>query len=98
VAERPMNTRQLQLALEVVAYELGRRPGDYAATDPIAALERVRDAANALPANGALLRESYPALVELATAALTALGSMPEPDEVDGLLDFGGFELWRAQR
>jgi hypothetical protein len=98
VAPRPLNSRQLQLALEVIAYELERRRGDYVVADPIAALERVRDAAGALPTGGAPLRESYPALVELAASALTALGSMPEPSEVDGLLDFGGFELWRNQR
>jgi hypothetical protein len=37
-------------------------------------------------------------VVALAVHALTALGSMPEPTEVDGLLEFGGFELWRRQR
>jgi hypothetical protein len=98
VAPRHLNSRQLQLALEVVAYELERRRDEYVVADPIAALERVREAASALPPAGAVLRESYPALVELTTAALTALGSMPEPGDVDGLLDFGGFELWRAQR
>jgi hypothetical protein len=30
--------------------------------------------------------------------SLAALGTMPEPTEVDGLLDYGGFDLWRRQR
>jgi hypothetical protein len=93
-----MSLDQLRLALEVVAYELERHPECYRAGDPIGALEEVRGCADALPPPGAPLRESYPAVVALAVHALTALGSMPEPTEVDGLLEFGGFELWRRQR
>ena len=95
---RPVSFQQLQRALEVVAYELDRRPDEYRFDDPITALEQVRGAAGAMPALGAPLRESYPALVELTVRALAALGSMPEPAEVDGLLEFGGFDLWRDQR
>jgi hypothetical protein len=91
-------SRQLRLALEVITYERERHPDRYDTTDPITALERVRAAAAKLPPEGATLREFYPALVALAASALSALGAMPEPAEVDGLLDFGGFELWRAQR
>jgi hypothetical protein len=98
VPSRPVSIRQLQLALEVIAYELERRPDDYRFGDPITALEQVRVAAASLPPAGAPLRESYPAIVELAARALAALGSMPEPSEVDGLLEFGGFDLWRRQR
>ena len=98
VAPRPVSLQQLPRALELVAYALARRPDDYRVEDPITALEHARLAAGSLPAIGAPLREAYPALVELAVRSLVALGSMPEPSEVDGLLEFGGFELWRDQR
>jgi hypothetical protein len=94
----PLPIGQLERALEVIAYELERRPGQYRVADPNSALERVREAAEALPPEGATLREVYPALVELAVHSLAALGTMPEPTEVDGLLDYGGFDLWRRQR
>jgi hypothetical protein len=94
----PLPIGQLERALEVIAYEIERRPDDYRIADAITALERVREAAASLPPDGAPLRESYPALVELTVCALAALGAMPEPSEVDGLLDYGGFELWRRQR
>jgi hypothetical protein len=94
----PLPIGHLERALEVIAYELQRRPDDYRFADAIAALERTREAARSLPADGAPLRESYPALVELAACALAALGALPEPGEVDGLLDYGGFDLWRRQR
>jgi hypothetical protein len=96
--DRRVSANQLQLALEVVAYELERRPEEYAVADPITALELVREAAAALPPAGTPLKESYPAIVELAVHALAALGSMPEPTDVDGLLEYGGFDLWRTQR
>jgi hypothetical protein len=96
-SRRP-TAEQLQLALEIVAYELERRPEAYDVADPITALERVREAAGALPPSGVPLRESYPAVVELAVQALVALGSMPEPSDVDGMLDYAGFDLWRRQR
>jgi hypothetical protein len=95
---RRVSAEQLQRALEVVAYELERRPDEYAVADPITALERVHAAAAALPTEGCPLKESYPAVVELAVHALAALGSLPEPTEVDGLLEFGGFDLWKKQR
>jgi len=98
VAEQPPSGDQLRQALEVVAYELQRRADLYRIADPIAALEQVHRAASALPPVGSPLRVSYPALVELATRALLALATMPAPNEVDGLTDFGGFELWRQQR
>jgi hypothetical protein len=88
----------LRRALEVVAYELERRAEDYSPTDPIGALEAVRAAASALPPSGARLHDSYPALVELTTRAIAALGAMPEPTEIDGLTEYGGFDLWRRQR
>ncbi|HET6951625.1 MAG TPA: hypothetical protein VFI47_14685 [Acidimicrobiales bacterium] len=40
----------------------------------------------------------YPDVVRLAARALLALGSLPEPDEVDGLSGFEGLDLWRASR
>jgi hypothetical protein len=94
----PLPIGQLQRALEVIAYELERRPEQYGVADPISALELVREAAEALPSEGATLREVYPALVELAVRSLAALGTLPEPGEVDGLLDYGGFDLWRRSR
>jgi hypothetical protein len=94
----PLPIAHLQRALEVIAYELERRPDDYRAGDPITALERLQDAAAALPPAGSPLRDTYPAVVAIAAGALAALGTLPEPSEVDGLLDFGGFELWRRQR
>ena len=94
----PLPQEQLRRALEVVAYELERRPDEYRTTDPIGALEQVRAAAEALPPSGARLHTSYPALVELTTRALAALGAMPEPSEIDGLTEFGGFDLWRRSR
>ncbi|MGK2947876.1 MAG: hypothetical protein ACSLFP_04830 [Acidimicrobiales bacterium] len=87
----------LRLALEVVAYELERRPADYRCADPIEALERLRETP-APPGEGAPLKESYPAVVTLAARALVALASLPEPDEVDGLSDLAGFEEWRRHR
>lgn len=98
VSRGPLSEEQLRRALEIIAYELERRSDDYRTTDPIGALEGVRAAALALPPRGARLNVSYPALVELATRALAALGSMPEPNEIDGLTEFGGFDLWRRQR
>ncbi len=87
----------LRLALEVVAYELERRPAHYRCADPIEALERLR-ATPGPPAEGGALKESYPAVVELATRALVALAALPEPTEVDGLSDLAGFDEWRRQR
>jgi hypothetical protein len=98
VSGGPLPQAQLRRALEVVAYDLERRPEVYRSADAIDALEQVRTAAAALPPAGAPLRESYPALVELTTRALAALGAMPEPGDVDGLTEFAGFDLWRAQR
>jgi hypothetical protein len=94
----PLPTPQLRLALEVIAYELQRRPEAYTRTDAISALEAVRTAAAALGGAGVPLRESYPRLVELAVWTLAALGALPEPSEVDGLSEFGGFDLWRHSR
>lgn len=87
----------LRLALEVVAYELERRPADHRCADPIEALERLR-ATPAPPGEGSPLKEVYPAVVTLATRALVALASLPEPDEVDGLSELAGFDEWRRQR
>ncbi len=87
----------LRLALEVVAYELERRPAHYRCADPIEALERLR-ATPGPPAEGGALKESYPAVVELATRALVALAALPEPTEVDGRSDLAGFDEWRRQR
>jgi hypothetical protein len=86
----------LRLALEVVAYELERRPEAYRCADPIDALERLR--ATPGPPDAGALKESYPAVVELATRALVALAALPEPDDVDGLSDLAGFDEWRRQR
>jgi hypothetical protein len=94
----PVPIGHLQRALEIVAYEFERRPDDHRVDDPISALERLRAASAALPPDGSPLRETYPAVVALAASALAALGSLPDPSEVDGLLDYGGFELWRRQR
>lgn len=98
VSPRPVTDEQLRRALEVIAYELERRPEHYATLDPIAALEQLRVCADELPSAGSPLRTSYPAVVELAVRAVAALGSLPEPSEVDGLTDFAGFDLWRRQR
>ena len=74
----PLPQEQLRRALEVVAYELERRPDEYRTTDPIGALEQVRAAAEALPPSGARLHTSYPALVELTTRA-TGPGVIENP-------------------
>ena len=94
----PLSGEQLRRALEVIAYELERRPEHYGTTDAIAALDDMRSCADGLPPAGSPLKVSYPAVVELAVRAITALGSLPEPSEVDGLTDFAGFDLWRRQR
>jgi hypothetical protein len=89
---------QLRLALELVAYELARHPSEHRPADAIAALDEVRSAAARLPPSGTPLRATYEPLLELATAAVVALGELPEPDEVDGLTALAGFAEWREQR
>jgi hypothetical protein len=84
--------------MEVVGYELQTRGDRDAGSDPITALERLRDTAAAFPATGAALADVYPDVVRLAAQALLALGSMPEPDEIDGLRGFEGFDIWRQSR
>jgi hypothetical protein len=98
VTDRPVPIDALRRALEVVSYELERHPERYRCQDAIEALDELRLAAAALPAVGAPLSETYPAVVAVAVRALAALSGLPEPTEVDGLADFGGFDLWRAQR
>jgi hypothetical protein len=84
--------------MEVVGYELSAHGERYAGADPITALERLRATAAAFPPAPAALAEVYPDAVRLAAHALLALGSMPEPDEIDGLRGFEGFDLWRQSR
>jgi hypothetical protein len=98
VDRQPAGYRRLHLALEIVGYELALRGDDYAVSDPIAALDALRDQAAAHPSEATTLAEVYPEVVQLAARALLALGSLPEPDEVDGLVGFEGFELWRQSR
>jgi len=98
VTDRPVPIDALRRALEVVAYELERQPDQYRCQDAIEALDELRVAAARLPAIGAPLSETYPAVVAVAVRALAALSGLPEPTEVDDLKDFGGFDLWRAQR
>jgi hypothetical protein len=88
----------LRLGLELVAYELARRPNAVRPRDPIAAVEAALEAARQLPAAGAALCELYEPLLRLAADALVALSSLPEPDEVDGLTSLAGFDQWRRQR
>jgi len=98
VTSQPAAYRRLHLAMEVVGYELQLHGEDYAGTDPIAALEALRARAAAFPPESRALAEIYPEVVRLAIRALLALGSLPEPDEVDGLSGFEGFDLWRKSR
>jgi hypothetical protein len=89
---------QLQRAMQVVAYELEIRAGDLARLDAIGALEALRAEAAEFPAPGCPLHEVYPALVRTTVLALLALGSMPDPDEIDRLEGFEGFGVWRESR
>jgi hypothetical protein len=84
--------------MEVVGYELQTHGDRYAGTDPITALERLREAAAAFPTAPTALADVYPDVVRLAAHALLALGSVPEPDEIDGLRGFEGFDFWRQNR
>lgn len=98
MTDRPVPIDALRRALEVVAYELERRPEQYRCQDAIEALDELRRAAASLPPGGAPLHETYPAVVAVAVRALAALSGLPEPTEVDDLGDYGGFDLWRSQR
>lgn len=98
MTDRPVPIDALRRALEVVAYELERRPERYRCQDAIEALDELRHAAASLPPAGAPLHETYPAVVAVAVRALAALSGLPEPTEVDDLGDYGGFDLWRSQR
>jgi len=98
MTDRAVPIGALRRALEVVAYELERHPERYRCQDAIEALDELRRAAATVPPVGAPLRDTYPAVVAVAVRALAALSGMPEPTVVDGLEDFGGFDLWRAQR
>ena len=93
-----MDGQRLRQALELVAYELARHPATARPPDAIAALDAARRAAADLPPAGVPLGEGYEPLLRLAAAALTALGELPEPDEVDGLTALAGFEEWRRSR
>jgi hypothetical protein len=84
--------------MEVVGYELQTHGDRYSGTDPITALERLCATAAEFPAEPAALADLYPDVVRLAARALLALGSMPEPDEIDGLRGFEGFDVWRQSR
>jgi hypothetical protein len=98
VSRQPAGYQKLHRALEVVGYELQTHGDRYTGTDPITALERLRDTAAEFPTAPTALAEVYPDVVRLAARALLALGSMPEPDEIDGLRGFEGFDLWRQSR
>jgi hypothetical protein len=93
-----MDAPPLRLALELVAYELARRPPDERPRDAIAAVEAAVDAAARLPASGGPLCDLYEPLLRVAADALLALALLPEPDEVDGLTSLAGFDQWRRQR
>ena len=98
VDRQPAGYHRLHLAMEIVGYELARHAEDYAGADPIAALEALRAEVAQFPVEPGALADVYPEMVRLVARALLALGSLPEPDEVDGLSGFEGFDLWRQSR
>jgi hypothetical protein len=98
VERQPSGYYRLHLAMEVVGYELARHADAYVGADPIAALEALRAEAAHFPNGPCTLADIYPDVVRLAARALLALGSLPEPDDVDGLSGFEGFDLWRQSR
>lgn len=81
----------------MIAFEWAIRPDECRVADAIDALETLRSRAHGFPGPGAL-HETYGEVVRLAALALTTLANLPPPDEVDGLRDYEGFELWRASR
>ena len=90
--------RSLELALAVVGYQWALRHEDFALADPIAGLERLRHEAEAFPEGPRPLAEVYPHVARLAALSLRVLAGLGDPDEVDGLTGFEGFELWRDSR
>ena len=97
-----MQHRAALARVDLLASEHGialpRHAEDYAGADPIAALEALRAEVAQFPVEPGALADVYPEMVRLAARALLALGSLPEPDEVDGLSGFEGFDLWRQSR
>jgi len=88
----------LALALAVVGYQWALRPEEFAAVDPIEALEQLQTDVARFPDEQRPLAEVYPHVARLAALSLRVLATLGDPDEVDGLHGFEGFGYWRESR
>jgi hypothetical protein len=90
--------RSIEQALAVVGYQWALHPEQYATADPIDGLERLHELAAEFPLDHAPLAEVYPHVARLTALGLRVLAALGDPDEVDGLRGFEGFDLWRRSR
>ena len=88
----------LELALSVVAYHWEVREQDDEVGHDLAMVERLHAAVASVPREPVPLAELYPSVVELASLSLALLARVGDPGEVDGLVGFEGFDLWRQSR